>query len=376
MYLTNVRHIAADTLNVLKYHGQRREVSVADLLDYDIVLSTYATVSSDFKRESGLLHAVSWFRLILDEGNRSALGVLLIFAKYRIAHSIRHKQTKQYRAISTLGASHRWCLSGTPIQNSLLDLESLLRFLRVPHFEKSHGFRETIMKPIEDGRAVGFNKLRLLLKSVCLRRTKHLLHLPEPNEVYYELELSSEEKALYHEIGENSKRAINEVVSGRKEAVAFGGILQCIGQLRMLCNHGTIDAVSRQSPSSDFSEDFALLQETRSAICISCSKDIHSVDEDSPNRGHFTACLHLLCNDCFIRYERRIQEESPEPSNLCPICNKYLPSPQSATQDQDMQIDLINSNEARTAQCTKLNALLQDILQVYSTSKRYGLNEH
>jgi SNF2 family DNA or RNA helicase len=75
-----------------------------------------------------------------------------------MAHEIRNCSTKQFQAVHGLTAQHRWCLTGTPIQNSLEDLEALISFLRVPipkKFLHSAGilltynieFKEQVSKP-------------------------------------------------------------------------------------------------------------------------------------------------------------------------------------------------------------------------------------
>jgi SWI/SNF-related matrix-associated actin-dependent regulator of chromatin subfamily A3 len=137
------------------------------------------------------------------------------------------------------------------------------------------------VSPIESGELGGFNNLRTLLKSVCLRRTRDILLFPEQEEIIYELELSPIEKEMYHSISESSKQAIDDVVSGRKTMEAYNGILQAIMQLRLLCNHGTFDHMVRKSGvmgSLDLDETLASLQQTDDAICTICSCDVTSVN--------------------------------------------------------------------------------------------------
>ena len=87
--------------------------------------------------------------------------------------------TKLFRAAFKLSANFRWCLTGTPIQNRLEDIGFLLAFLRIAPFEDVFEFRRHIIAPIMNGTGRGTHNLRLLLDSVCLRRTKVLLDLPD-----------------------------------------------------------------------------------------------------------------------------------------------------------------------------------------------------
>jgi SWI/SNF-related matrix-associated actin-dependent regulator of chromatin subfamily A3 len=61
------RHVRSDALRVQKYHGSSKEIDIAKLLDFDIVLTTYATITAEFSRDS-CLHGITWFRIVLDEG--------------------------------------------------------------------------------------------------------------------------------------------------------------------------------------------------------------------------------------------------------------------------------------------------------------------
>src|SRR4051794_3165764 len=105
------------------------------------------------------------------------------------AHVIRRRNTKQFRAISYLSAQLRWCLTGTPIQNCLEDLGSLVRFLRISPLDKVATFRKHIIHPLKSGEPDCLRNLRLLLDCVCLRRTKDLLGLPESLDEIRMLEL-------------------------------------------------------------------------------------------------------------------------------------------------------------------------------------------
>ncbi|KAH0562511.1 hypothetical protein GP486_002803 [Trichoglossum hirsutum] len=174
----------------------------------------------------------------------------------------------KFRAIDALSAKYRWCLTGTPIQNRLEDLGALVRFLRIPLLDKSSAFRGHIIHPIECGRPSGFSNLRSLLRCICLRRTKELLELPQPQSFQYLLELSPAEQDEYANIGEAHRQAIDHAVSGHKTPEAYQGVLQALLRLRLLCNHGLL-AQRLQATAAGVPEDpdvaLSLLQQSDQA---------------------------------------------------------------------------------------------------------------
>lgn len=125
--------IEAHTNNALRcyvYHGASRTNKVNELKDYDVILTTYSTLESvfrkqqyGFKRVSGtykeksVLHSIKFYRVILDE-----------------AHSIKDRQSGTAKSVNSLQCEKRWCLSGTPLQNRIGELYSLIRFLKVEPF--------------------------------------------------------------------------------------------------------------------------------------------------------------------------------------------------------------------------------------------------
>ena len=120
------RHVKSKkALRVLTYHGNnRKSMAVEDFANYDVVISTYGTLSTEcFSNGSKTpgpvpskkgLFSVQWRRVVLDEG-----------------HIIRNPSTKAAIAACSLLAQSRWVLSGTPIVNSIKDLYSMLKFLRI-----------------------------------------------------------------------------------------------------------------------------------------------------------------------------------------------------------------------------------------------------
>jgi SNF2 family DNA or RNA helicase len=93
------------------------------------------------------------------------------------AHIIRRVLTTLLKAMKKLRAKFYWCLTGTPVQNSLEDIAALLSFIRAPPLDDIADFRKYIVAPLTKGSENGVKNLRQLLDSVRLRRTKQLLDL-------------------------------------------------------------------------------------------------------------------------------------------------------------------------------------------------------
>ena len=80
------------------------------------------------------------------------------------------------KACCALTAEYRWCLTGTPYQNNVDDIYSLIKFLRIPPFEEWSYWRERITKPSKnDQMRLALTRLRTLLRALMLRRTKDVL---------------------------------------------------------------------------------------------------------------------------------------------------------------------------------------------------------
>lgn len=92
-------HVKSDTISFYIYHGSNRIKDVDELAKYDLVITTYSVVSSEFSRSRSYspLQLTHWFRVVLDE-----------------AHSIREQTTLQSKGVCALSAQRRWAVTGTP----------------------------------------------------------------------------------------------------------------------------------------------------------------------------------------------------------------------------------------------------------------------
>ena len=179
------------------------------------------------------------------------------------------------------------------------DLGSLIRFLRIDPFDSNTTFRTHISEPLLTDAENGHRNLRLLLRSMCLRRTRILLDLPNTADRVVPLSLSEEERSIYSQTIEDTKRKIDDCVSSRSISKAYSGIFQAILRLRLICNNGTQQlANSRLKLQDDCAEDGYL--EDGKLACQFCSCEISVTDGlngSSPGASPRND-LHMLCPAC------------------------------------------------------------------------------
>lgn len=229
-----------------------------------------------------------------------------------LAHDVRNRATKQFLAVASLASEHRWCLTGTPIQNSLEYLSSLIGFLRVPLLVNPATFRKYIAQEDKAGSRHRFTNLRLLLDSVCLRRTRKAVGLPEPDTEMRELSFTATERQVYDEMLDRISRRMDLVVSGHAEG-STPILFQAILQLRLFCNHGRI--YSTESAENDLEDVLNFLQQNDDANCVFCSGAIYSINDrpDTDGGCMISPCKHLSCRSCF-------NQAMPTARQKCPAC--------------------------------------------------------
>ncbi|VBB81747.1 Putative protein of unknown function [Podospora comata] len=275
-----------------KHHGQGRQDdrSRKQLLESDVVLTTYATVAAELRKGQAVLRFIDWFRIVLDE-----------------AHEIRNPSTKQHQATAELRAQHRWCLTGTPIQNSVDDLGALVSFLRVPSVENPATFRKYIAN-LSTAKSRGrFKNLRVLLGSICLRRTRDILGLPDPEPKLRDVELTPAERREYKNIEQQCRCEIDRAVSGHGRGKLNSTVLESLLKLRLFCNNGIPKRESGTAspmPQMDMDEVLSYLQQNNEADCSFCFRQVYSINDRPDTDGGLLLpdCLHLVCRTCMPQY--------------------------------------------------------------------------
>ncbi len=211
----------APDLRVIRHHGDLRKrdarTLAAEAGPHDVVLTTYGLV----RRDAALLSDVKWGTFVCDE-----------------AQNLKNPTSAQARAVRSIGARRRVGLSGTPVENRLTELWSLLEFLNPGLLGPLDRFRRELALPIErerDARAVRW--LQAATRPFLLRRLKSdpeiAPELPEKEVIRVFCSLSDEQAKLYSEAVEQSLSAIDDASGIERQ----GRVLRLLTQLKQICNH-------------------------------------------------------------------------------------------------------------------------------------------
>ena len=392
-------HVKPGTFSSYVYHGPNRIQNPFELAKHDIIITTYGTVNAEVNgrsAKSGLspLLQLKWFRIVLDE-----------------AHTIREASTKQSKAICSLAAQRRWCLTGTAIQNRIDDLGSLTKFLHLFPYDTAVGFNQHVRGPATSGDANFMQSLRVFVDSFSLRRLKDRIDLPKRSEPIVSLPFSIEEKQLHDFFKDLSQIEVQELTrrrgTGEKGGKQMHSVLQGILALRRIAAHGrellnekdlakvkgitadeAIDLENEQEwkPISreEATSHLSMLAEAAFDFCRSCNKRIGG---DSPTvesndgadgvRCYVLPCYDVVCHDCFEPFKEPIDAQPDEAPSTCPFCSATIASQYiaiSAVNAEGLELapndNVPNENlaqeEARHygGPHTKTKALLKDIQEM------------
>ncbi|KAI1501128.1 SNF2 family N-terminal domain-containing protein [Biscogniauxia marginata] len=333
------KHLRPDILRLCIFHGDNRAKVVEDIIDNDVVLTTYHTLVSDCKSKS-LLQRLMWFRVVLDE-----------------AHWIRNTTSQQFKAARNLTAQRRWCLSGTPIQNSLDDLRSLLDFLHFHPFSEPNFFRKHIVEPLRTESPDPYRNLRLLLRIICFRRTSELLSLPPHVIEEVPIPLTDGEVRLYEDILAKCKREFEEVTNMRSSRKKHCILFATIMSLRRLCNHGIFQqdnaALEVRTPDRGAKKSNRQKQEAEEEIwCAYCYGD----NADTI----ITLGALEVCPECSRTLEHGATRESKSISPM-PSATSDGDFMSSGWRANDLPLSILSPLRRDTGFSSKLNAVVNNI---------------
>ena len=221
--LSNWEHEAArftPRLTTYVHHGAGRPKGwdfTQEAQDQGIVLTSYALLHRDLKE----LSMVQWAGLVLDE-----------------AQNVKNPDTKQSQAVRALSAEYKIALTGTPVENHVGDLWSIMDFLNPGFLGSEVEFKRNFFVPIQAQRdREASERLQRMTSPFILRRLKTdrsiISDLPEKNEMKVFCNLTAEQGRLYEKVVKEAEDKIKKSEGIERRGV----ILATLSKLKQVCNH-------------------------------------------------------------------------------------------------------------------------------------------
>ncbi|MFV0554598.1 MAG: SNF2-related protein [Mangrovibacterium sp.] len=211
----------APSLKTSIYHGTSRSLDANN--DYDVLLTSYGMVRSDAE----LLKKHKWHSVVIDE-----------------AQNIKNQNTAQTKAIKSMKSENFIALSGTPVENRLSELWSIMDYSNRGLLGSAKEFADTFGSPIENQNDFAVaEKLKKVTSPFLMRRLKSdksiISDLPEKIEIDTFGTLSKEQTVLYEKTLEKAMDEIEGVskTDSKSLFVRQGLVLQMILALKQICNH-------------------------------------------------------------------------------------------------------------------------------------------
>lgn len=363
---------APEMFNIYKHHG-RHKIDIKTFeknknKKKDIIMTTYGTVESDYRRKTGFLFQFEYDRIILDE-----------------AHSIKDSKSSTSTAISHINAKYRWGLTGTPVQNRVSDLFSLVKFLKLDpysfyfckkcdcrsmywlryneknefssrgfcvcgHFSALHfgWWNRNIATPIKDfgyteeGKKI-FDKLHTFTRNIILRRTKlgieTELGLPSKVVIVNRLFFNEKELDFYTSLYTNTKSKFDEYNLKGEVSSNFTHIFDLLQKMRLAANHPYLVFKNRNTSFSDI------------PICGFCNEEC-----DDPI---MSKCKHIFCRE----EAKNFLLESPE----CPVCKIKISIDLNQVYDYKVQTKIDPNNWISS---TKIEFLVQQLTNLHNNNTK------
>ncbi|OZJ06774.1 hypothetical protein BZG36_00421 [Bifiguratus adelaidae] len=343
-----------DPPNVYIYHGAERKNNVNYLLKHDVVITTYDVVRAELG--TGALFKTKWRRVILDEG-----------------HAIRNRKTKQSMACFKLNAERRWILTGTPIQNSVNDMYSSMRFLKFGPLDEIDYWNQCLNRPLQYGDPIAVSRIKLIIKTLVLRRTKEtkidgrpILALPPLRSFIHQVGIEGDAKAKY----KSFERLARDIMINSSEdnvLASYEYLLSLLTRLRQCCDHHTLakpapffNAATNpdEKPANISDEEYRKLMEIL-AMHLEANEDC-CICLETLSDVVITPCKHVFDKECITNVLTKQRQ-------ACPMCRAaltirhllVLPPPKEKEGTNDLVETQVEAKDESISSCPKIDALIE-----------------
>ena len=250
----------------------REEAFAAHVSGIDLVLTSYAIA----RRDAEMVKEMQWTAVVLDE-----------------AQHIKNPDTQQARTMRALRSDFRIALTGTPVENRLSELWSIMQFLNPGYLGSRKRFKEVFARPIEKyNNRDAVRQLRALTQPFILRRLKTdpnvISDLPEKQEMKVYCMLSDEQATLYEAV---VRDVLHQIETVTDPMARRGLVLSMLTKLKQVCNHPAqfLHQVSKDTMPRKVRERSGKLNRL-----IELQEEILAADGRSLLFTQFTEMGHLL----------------------------------------------------------------------------------
>ncbi|PNS17355.1 hypothetical protein CAC42_7038 [Sphaceloma murrayae] len=334
-------------MSVFIHHQAHKKKTHEELRGFDVVLTTFGTVASEMKKRDKFLARKEIDREAVERSDEKCIFIGPENKWYRVivdeAQNIKNRSTLSSRGACHLDAQFRLCMTGTPMMNSVDELYSLIKFLRIRPYNDWTKFNYEFSRPIksnnDDFRDAAMKRLQALLKAILLRRHKKstingkpILILPERTVEQTITDFTPEERDFYAALETQQRIQFNKYVKAGTVGRSYAHILVMLLRLRQACCHPHLVKDFGVQMAADITpEKMAEIAESLDAAVIErikaskgefeCPVCYDAVD----NPAIFVPCGHDTCADCYVRIKESARDgehtaEVGQNKAKCPNC--------------------------------------------------------
>jgi len=343
-------------LSVHLAHGAKKKLTWDQISGFDIVMTTYGTLGAEYKRYEKFREQEKGRGNHLDSEEALAqmkklfpmLGPRSQF--YRIildeAQSVKNQLALASRAVCSLQSLTRFCLTGTPMMNTVGELQSLIKFLRIRPYNDPKQFKRefsSLYKGIGTQKTTdnAMRKLQALIKAILLRRTKKslidgkpIIELPLKTEEIQHVVFNEDEQSYYNSLEQKTQVTFNRYMKAGTVGKNYSNVLVLLLRLRQCCCHPHLIQDLEEAPpdGSDISSETMvelannLAPDVVTRLLAAESFECPICYDVALNPTLIIPCGHDTCSECLARISQQQAVDNIAAGNegesaaKCPTC--------------------------------------------------------